>query len=260
MSDVELLQKDDLAVARIGRVQAPFDYGEVTPDVAREAREAAKRITAAGRRQVEAVFAIGRELINVKDKLGHGSFGRWLATEFEMSVATANRYMQVAARVSDKFLTVRNLRITTLYALAEAEPALYDLAASGAESDTSDFTLRNMLGLLVVDQPKAKSEPTVADDPPKAKSEPTDPPQPQLDATQEQMPEEVQLCLAAEREAFGELVEILVGRLGDTLPMILDLMNRSSIFDLGTLAGALADASKQRIAFVDRIVASNVAT
>jgi hypothetical protein len=63
-----------------------------------------------------------------------------------------------------------------------------------------------------------------------------------------------------EADAFEELVEILVGRLGDALPMILDLMTRSPNFDLGTLAEALAEASKQRIAFVDQIVARSAAT
>jgi len=44
----------------------------------------------------EAILAIGKELLIVKDLLGHGRFGEWLKAEFDWSEKTAQNYMSVA--------------------------------------------------------------------------------------------------------------------------------------------------------------------
>src|SRR5580700_3443116 len=76
--------------------QAPFDYASLDAALANEARAAAERIHDLGSQQTTAILGIGRELIAIKEKLGHGNFGRWIAAEFGMSADTAGRYMQIA--------------------------------------------------------------------------------------------------------------------------------------------------------------------
>jgi hypothetical protein len=95
-----------------------FDYAGLDAEVAAEARAAADRIRALGRRLDEAIGAIGEELIDIKEKLGHGQFGRWLKAEFGMSPDTAERYMRVMRVFGDKIRTVRFLKPTTLYTLS----------------------------------------------------------------------------------------------------------------------------------------------
>ena len=55
----------------------------------------------------EAIVAIGQELIEIKEKLGHGHFGGWLKSEFGMSPDTAERYMRVVRVFGNKIRTVR---------------------------------------------------------------------------------------------------------------------------------------------------------
>src|ERR1051326_4959233 len=97
-----------------------FDYAQLDLDLADEARACAARIHALG---VEAIVAIGRELLQIKGKLGHGKFGPWLATEFDMAQATAERYMAVAKWLGDKICTMQNLSPETLYMLSRSAPA-----------------------------------------------------------------------------------------------------------------------------------------
>jgi hypothetical protein len=81
-------------------------------------REAADRIrsrmTDAAKRMVE----IGRDLIAVKQRLGHGNFLPWIDREFGMTDKSAQRFMSVAERLGDKFDSVSNLSLTALYELA----------------------------------------------------------------------------------------------------------------------------------------------
>ena len=55
----------------------------------------------------------------MKAKLGHGHFRSWLKVEFEWSISTATRFMQVAEQ----------FKYTNLIHLSIAASALYELAA-----------------------------------------------------------------------------------------------------------------------------------
>ena len=65
-------------------IRQPFDYGLVEADVADQARQAAERIR--GHEQA-ATVEIGRELVAMKDALGHGHFLPWLEAEFGYTAA-----------------------------------------------------------------------------------------------------------------------------------------------------------------------------
>jgi hypothetical protein len=71
-------------------------------------------------------FDIGAKLIEAYDQCEHGDWLQWLEEEFDWSVDTAERYMR-AARLADKFRTVRNLRVPMTI--------IYDLAADIEDPD-----------------------------------------------------------------------------------------------------------------------------
>lgn len=61
---------------------------------------------------------IGRELLALKDRIGHGNFTAWIEAEFGMSRHTANRFMNVAEVYGSKSSSVQHLDSTALYELA----------------------------------------------------------------------------------------------------------------------------------------------
>lgn len=98
--------------------QQTFNYFALDSDVAIEARAAAERIKIRLRRTAEDIVEIGKELVEIKNKLTHGQFLPWIKAEFSMSVDTAGRFMQVASRFGD------------IPQIAEFNPSvLYQLAA-----------------------------------------------------------------------------------------------------------------------------------
>lgn len=101
-----------------------FDYARLDPETATEARGAAARIREFVDRGNEVLLEIGRELSAVKDRLGHGHFGAWIADEFDLSIDSAERCIRATKAFGDKIRTVRNLQPTTLYRLsAKSTPA-----------------------------------------------------------------------------------------------------------------------------------------
>lgn len=106
-------------VAVIPENGSAFDYS--TLDLTAQALSS----VIAERDKVHALFAraqqnileIGDALINVKDTIGHGNFGRWLDAEFGWSKATAGRFMQVAEQFRG-ISHVERFEPTALYALA----------------------------------------------------------------------------------------------------------------------------------------------
>lgn len=64
-----------------------------------------------------AIIDVGADLRQIKERLPHGEFGKWLHAEFNMTERTAQNYMAAAALV-EKYETVSVLRPKTLYLLA----------------------------------------------------------------------------------------------------------------------------------------------
>ena len=70
-------------------------------------------------RMRSAIIEIGRDLIAAKAKLGHGSFGKWLADNFQMTERTAQNYMRAAECFGDQIRNpVSDLPPTAIYALS----------------------------------------------------------------------------------------------------------------------------------------------
>ncbi|WPE22456.1 DUF3102 domain-containing protein [Shinella zoogloeoides] len=102
----------------VENTQLAFNYDIVPEPVAIQAREAAQRIKLRLRRSAEDIIEIGRDLLAVKERIGHGNFTPWLQAEFGMSEHTARRFMGVARQFGDKTSIVRDLDPTALYELA----------------------------------------------------------------------------------------------------------------------------------------------
>jgi hypothetical protein len=77
-----------------------YDYGDLDPRLVTDAKAAAARINSLmdeiAEETVRREIQIGRELIKIKVRLGHGHFGAWLAAEFGWSDRQARRFMRVA--------------------------------------------------------------------------------------------------------------------------------------------------------------------
>lgn len=95
-----------------------FDYADLSTEDQVETRAAAERIRTRMRRTAEDIVEIGRDLIAVKDRIGHGNFGRWLEGEFEMDERQARRFMGVASRFAAKTDKLSVFTPSVLYELA----------------------------------------------------------------------------------------------------------------------------------------------
>jgi Protein of unknown function (DUF3102) len=98
----------------------PYAY-DALPDQGQATRlkAAAKRIRDLFR---GGVVEVGRELIAVKEEIGHGSFCRWITAEFAMTERTAQNYMAAATLAQEKSETVSYLPATILYRLGSTSP------------------------------------------------------------------------------------------------------------------------------------------
>ena len=77
---------------------APFDYAGLDPETRIVVRQKTGEIRDRTKRAAQQVVEIGQRLAEVKARLGHGAFGRWLEAEFDWTDQTARRFMWVAER------------------------------------------------------------------------------------------------------------------------------------------------------------------
>ncbi len=97
------------------RKLAPFDYSQLDDDLAARARTSAERIN---RWRRDTVIAVGNELLEMKEALGHGHFGDWIVREVKFSPASARNYMAVAREFGAVPLITSVLPLSTVYRLA----------------------------------------------------------------------------------------------------------------------------------------------
>jgi Protein of unknown function (DUF3102) len=120
-------------------------------------REAAARVRQRINRSAEYIIEIGRDLIAVKDRVGHGNFLPWIEREFGMSDDTAARFMNVA----------RNMAAQIPHGGAEFAPAvLYALAAPSTPGEVrTEITDRVTAGekVTVADVRESKARAYIAE-------------------------------------------------------------------------------------------------
>jgi Protein of unknown function (DUF3102) len=96
-----------------------FDYAALNSETQIVVQQRTSEIRSLLRRTAQDIFDVGQKLIEVKAQLGHGHFRAWLNAEFDWSIWTATKFMQVA----DKFKCVKFSHLNI------APSALYELAA-----------------------------------------------------------------------------------------------------------------------------------
>lgn len=117
-----------------------FDYAALNPETRIVVQQRTSEIKTLIQRAAQDIFEIGQKLVEVKAKLGHGHFRSWLKAEFEWSISTATRFMQVAEQ----------FKYTNLIHLSIAASALYELAApSTPESARLEAIERAKRGELI---------------------------------------------------------------------------------------------------------------
>jgi hypothetical protein len=83
--------------------------------------EHARKIRTLARQTRRDIIEIGKRLAAAKKLLKHGEWQKWLKLEFDWSQATANRFVNVAKRLGDKFVSLTNLPAGALYQLARRD-------------------------------------------------------------------------------------------------------------------------------------------
>jgi hypothetical protein len=107
-----------------------FDYAALAEDDRAFVLAKTADIRLRMKRAAEDIIAIGRDLVAVKGRLGHGHFEGWLSAEFEWSDQTARRFIHVAERFGDKQQIVA-FAPSALYALSA--PSVPESARQEAE-------------------------------------------------------------------------------------------------------------------------------
>ena len=113
-------------------VRKGFDYSSLDTATSDFVRQQTGDIKVLMKRTAQDIIEVGQKLIQVKERLGHGNFGTWLATEFNWDERTARRFMNVAESFSDKsdIMSEVHFAPTALYELSS--PSTPEAARSEA--------------------------------------------------------------------------------------------------------------------------------
>jgi DUF3102 family protein len=118
-----------------------FDYGSLSPEIAKALREKTDRIRQSVKHMNTSIVWIGRDLLAVKQMLEHGQFVHWVAKECGFGIRTAQNYKRAAEFLEGKSATVALLPPATLYRLSaknvppEVVDAVINRAAGGEISE-----------------------------------------------------------------------------------------------------------------------------
>ena len=95
-----------------------FEYTILEAETLRVVQQRTIEIKTIMRRNSQDIIEIGQKLIEVKQYLGHGNFRNWLKFEFDWSISSANKFMQVAEQFKCVNFTHLNITASTLYLIA----------------------------------------------------------------------------------------------------------------------------------------------
>jgi hypothetical protein len=95
-----------------------FDYGDLEPGVAEFARELTERIHELARLTAATIVEIGRNLTEVKERVGHGKFLDWIDKEFGWGDRSARNFMMVYDRFKTANFADLEIDVSALYLIA----------------------------------------------------------------------------------------------------------------------------------------------
>jgi hypothetical protein len=119
------------------QIAIKFEYEHLDAETRITVQQHTSEIKNLLHRTTEQIIEIGLKLTDVKDQLGHGKFRSWLKAEFDWSIPTANRFMQVADKFKNLNLRHLDIAASALYLLAspstseEARTEAHERASQG---------------------------------------------------------------------------------------------------------------------------------
>lgn len=117
-AQVKNLHNEELQEVSNQKIQG-FDYDALSSQARILVQAKTSELKSLIRRSARDIIDIGQKLTEVKGQLGHGNFGAWLKAEFDWSVRTAGRFMQVSTQFESANLANLNIAVSALYLLAE---------------------------------------------------------------------------------------------------------------------------------------------
>lgn len=95
-----------------------FDYEILDQETQINVKQKTFEIKGLIRQTAQDIFKVGQKLSEVKSQLKHGQFRNWLKTEFNWSVSSATKFMQVSEQFKNVNFTHFNFATSALYVLA----------------------------------------------------------------------------------------------------------------------------------------------
>ena len=95
-----------------------FDYQALDRQTQLVVKQKTTEIKGLIRQTARDIFFVGQKLAEVKQQLKHGEFRNWLKTEFNWSVSSATKFMQVSEQFKNVNFTHLNFATSALYVLA----------------------------------------------------------------------------------------------------------------------------------------------
>ena len=98
--------------------QHGFNYTTLDRQTQIEVKQKTSEIKSLIRQTAQDIFYVGQKLAEVKQQLKHGEFRNWLKTEFNWSISSATKFMQVSEQFKSVNFTHLNFATSALYVLA----------------------------------------------------------------------------------------------------------------------------------------------
>ena len=113
-SEFQSTSKSTLDLAK----QPSFNYQNLDRQTQIAVKQKTSEIKSLIRQTAQDIFHVGQKLAEVKQQLKHGEFRNWLNTEFNWSVSSATKFMQVSEQFKNVNFTHLNFAASALYVLA----------------------------------------------------------------------------------------------------------------------------------------------
>ena len=98
--------------------QPNFNYQNLDRQTQIDIKQKTSEIKSLIRQTAQDIFYVGQKLAEVKQQLKHGEFRNWLNTEFNWSVSSATKFMQVSEQFKNVNFTHLSFATSALYVLA----------------------------------------------------------------------------------------------------------------------------------------------
>jgi hypothetical protein len=218
--------------------RTPFTYASLDAEQQKVAKDAAQFIDNRQRGMASAVLEIGQKLNEVKAALGHGLFAAWVEASFNMTMRTAQNYMQAATALGSESETVSYLPVSTVYAIAKAPEAVRAKVIEGMATTAAPLPVAKVSALIREARNDMKVAAIEARKTPDQKRRERLAKEKRARENREFLLERGKREVAAE-QARVALVELLVASLGDDVAKASELLTISQI-DSRVLASRLS--------------------